>query len=96
MNQIALSGRIGGEVELKYVPNSGKAVASFSLAVQRPFTKDKTDWFDVVLWDKSAEFAANNLKKGEQIVVHGYMYFDQWEKDGVKHTRGKVTGAVET
>jgi single-strand DNA-binding protein len=95
MNQISLSGRVGKEVELRYISGSGKAVASFSLAVKRPFTSDKTDWFDVVVWDKQAEFVANNIAKGEQILVYGYITIEVWEKEGVKHSRPKVTGSVE-
>ena len=95
MNQLSLTGKLGRDPELKYVQGSGKAVCNFSLAVKRPFSKDATDWFDVVLWDKTAEFAANNLKKGETVVVYGYVYIDTWEKDGVKQQRTKVTGQVE-
>ena len=94
MNLLVISGRIGKDIESRTLDN-GKVVANFSLAVLRPFTTDKTDWFDVVLWDKSATFAANNLKKGEQVVVHGYIYIEQWEKDGVKNSKPKVTGSVE-
>lgn len=73
--QIALLGRIGNDIELRYTP-SGKAVANLSLAVSRTWTQDgqkkeKTIWFRVAVWDAQAENCAKYLGKGSTILVIG-------------------------
>lgn len=69
-----ISGRLGGEVELKFT-TSGKAVANFTVAVDRPGaagTKE-TDWYRVVVWEKLAENTAKYLGKGSEALVEGRM-----------------------
>ena len=75
LNRIVIMGRLGHEPEVRYT-QSGKPVASFSLAVDRDF-KDKasgeraTDWIDVVAWDAKAKFVQQYFHKGQQAVVEG-------------------------
>lgn len=75
MNIAILIGRLTKDPELRYIPSSGRAVATFSLAVDRPFVgKDgqkQTDFFNVVVWGKQAENVANYLTKGSQAAVRG-------------------------
>lgn len=75
MNSVILIGRTTREPELKILANSGTAVANFNIAVDREFQvkgKDKmTDFFNVVIFGKSAEYAANYLKKGKLCAVKG-------------------------
>lgn len=79
-------GRLGRDPDLRFVAGSGKAVASFSLAVDRPFSKERTaDFFNVVVWGKPAENVANYLKKGRQVAVKGYLQTRSYEdKTGQK------------
>lgn len=77
MNSIILLGRTTGAIELKQT-QGGKSVASFSLAVKRPFTKDTTDFINVVSWDKQAELLSRYVKKGDQVCVRGYLTVRQW------------------
>jgi single-strand DNA-binding protein len=61
-NSVAIVGRLTRDVDLKYTAN-GKAVAEFSIAVNRSVKQgDKwemvADFFDVTLWDKAAESVA--------------------------------------
>jgi single-strand DNA-binding protein len=49
MNSVKFLGRTTSDIELKRT-DRGKSVATFSLAVKRPFTKDTTDFFNVVAW----------------------------------------------
>lgn len=77
MNTITLLGRATSSIELKQT-QAGKSVASFSLAVKRPFTKDTTDFHTVVAWDKQAELLSKYVKKGDQICIRGYLTTRTW------------------
>lgn len=75
MNIAILIGRLTKNPELRYVATTGKAVATFGLAVDRPFTtKDgqkQTDFFNIVVWGKIAENCANYLAKGRLAAIKG-------------------------
>lgn len=74
INRIVLVCRITADPELKYTNASGLPVCSFSVAVDRPFRAgeaQETDFIPVVAWRKTAEFAANNFRKGDTIAVDG-------------------------
>lgn len=88
MNMTVLIGRLGKDVDLKYLPGKGTACAEFSIATNR---YDKTtDWHNIVVFGKSAENCSNYLHKGSQVCVKGELQYDNWEKDGVKKTRAKI------
>lgn len=72
MNSICLIGNICNDVELK-TTNSGKSVCSFNLAVRRPFTKDTTDFFTIICWNKLAETVSMYCKKGTKVGVSGML-----------------------
>lgn len=86
MNCVVMVGRLTRDPELRFIAGSGKAVATFAIAVDRPFAKEKTaDFFNVVVWGKPAENAANYLAKGRQVAVKGYLQSRSYEdKTGVK------------
>lgn len=76
---------------MKMMPNTGKAVTNFSIAVPRPFAKDKSDWINIVVYDKQAENAAKYLQKGSKVGIVGYLTIRQWEtKDGDKRYATEV------
>ncbi|MFW5436272.1 single-stranded DNA-binding protein [Paenibacillus apiarius] len=87
LNRVVLIGRTTRDAELRYT-NSGVATATFSIAVDRPFQgkdgKKETDFIPVVLWRQTAEFAANNVKKGKLQAVEGRIQTRSYEKDGQK------------
>ena len=83
MNSVKFLGRTTSDIELKRT-ESGKSVATFSLAVKRPFTKDTTDFFNIVAWEKTAETLSNYVNKGTMIVIEGYITNRQYKKDGHK------------
>lgn len=90
MNSIVLLGRATSAIELKST-QAGKSVATFSLAVKRPFTKDVTDFFNVTVWDKQAELLSRYVGKGDQICIRGYIQNRSWEdKQGNKRTATDV------
>lgn len=87
MNKIMLIGRLTRDPELKYLPNTGTAVSTFTLAVDRPTAKDKeqeADFIQCVAWGKTAEFVANYFKKGGLSFVEGRLQIRSYEKDGEK------------
>lgn len=75
MNVAILIGRLTKDPELRYIPSTGKAVATFAIAVDRPFTnKDgqkQVDFFNIVVWGKIAENCANYLAKGRRVGIKG-------------------------
>lgn len=75
MNVTILIGRLTKDPDLRYIPSTGKAVATFGLAVDRPFTaKDgqkQADFFNIVVWGKIAENCANYLAKGRMAGIKG-------------------------
>lgn len=87
MNKVILIGRLVADPEIRYT-QSGKAVASYRLAVDRPFKQDgqqEADFINCVAWGKIGEFAGNYLRKGTKIAVEGRIQTGSYEKDGVKH-----------
>lgn len=80
-------GRLVADPELRHTP-SGVAVATFRLAVDRPYKVDgnaKADFFSVVVWREKAEFICKYFKKGKPIVVRGRFENREWtNKDGQK------------
>lgn len=73
LNIVALQGRLAKDPELKTTP-SGTSVCSFTLAVDRSYSKDgnrQTDWIDCVAWRHTAEFICKYFYKGQQMAVVG-------------------------
>lgn len=87
MNKIVLLGRLTKDPEVRYTSTS-KVVAQFTLAVDRPYSKDKqreADFIPVVIWGKQAEICGNYLSKGQRVLVEGRLQIRNYEaKDGQK------------
>jgi single-strand DNA-binding protein len=87
MNKATLIGRFAADPELRQT-GSGVAVTSFTLAVDRPYTKGsdrQTDWLDIVAWRNTAEFVCKYFRKGDAIIVEGSIQTRAWEdKNGQK------------
>ena len=84
MNKWVGSGRLTKDPELNFTAGSGMAVCRFSLAVQRPFKKDETDFINCIAFSKRAETIAQYLTKGRQVLIEGHIQTGSYEKDGVK------------
>lgn len=94
MNRVILLGRLAQDPEIRYT-QSGKAVASFTVAVNR-FSGDEADFIPVVAWEKLAESCGNNLVKGQRVLVEGKLQIRSYEKDGQKRRVAEVIAqAVE-
>ena len=88
MNKVILIGRLTRDPDVRYT-QSGKAVATFTLAVDRRGVKDsngpKADFIPIVAWEKIAEITGNNLAKGRRVMVEGNMQVRNYEgQDGIK------------
>ena len=86
MNKLMLIGRLTKAPELKYT-QSGTAVATFTLAVDRKFSKEKeADFISWVAWQKTAEFIAQWFGKGQQMALEGRLQVRTYDdNDGKKH-----------
>lgn len=94
LNRIILIGRLTKDPELRYTPN-GKAVATFTLAVDRRFTNQQgereTDFIRIVVWNKQAENSANFLTKGSLTAVDGRLQIRSYEdREGQKRSVAEV------
>lgn len=94
INSVNLVGRVGRDPEVKYF-ETGKVVAKFSLAVNRRSGDKKTDWFDLELWDKTAETAANYVKKGSLIGIDAELKFERWTDKTTGEPRSKPVLRVD-
>ncbi|HDF5636649.1 TPA: single-stranded DNA-binding protein [Clostridioides difficile] len=94
MNNSILIGRLTKDPELKYIPGSGIAVSTFTIAVDRDYIKKdgnkETDFIPVEVMGKLAEVCANNLCKGRLVAVEGSIRVNSYEKEGEKRTYTKV------
>jgi single-strand DNA-binding protein len=89
MNKVVLIGRLTRDPELRYT-QGGKAFTTFTLAVDRRFSKDKqqtADFIPCIAWDKLAEIIGNNLTKGRRVGVEGRLQTRTYDaKDGSKRS----------
>lgn len=78
LNVVNLVGRVGGDPDVKYF-ESGKVKCKLTLAVdRRSRNNDQPDWFNLELWGKTAEVAANYVRKGKLIGVQGSLKIERW------------------
>lgn len=87
MNVFVATGRLTKDPEKRTTQN-GTSVCTFMLAVDRRYKnangEREADFFPVVCWRHTADFAAEYLAKGKLVCVHGEMQTRSYEKDGVK------------
>ncbi len=89
MNKVFLIGRLTRDPELRYT-GSNTAVATFSIAVNRPFTgqngERQADFINIVVWRKQAENVKNYLSQGSQVAVDGRIQSRSYDgNDGKRH-----------
>ncbi|WP_298594785.1 single-stranded DNA-binding protein [uncultured Mitsuokella sp.] len=87
MNHFVGIGRLTRDPEVRYT-QSGKAYASFTLAIDRRKSGDgnpQADFISCVAWEKTAEIIGNHCTKGKKIAVEGRIQTRSYEKDGTKH-----------
>ena len=84
LNKVMLIGNLGKDPEVKYTP-SGTPVAKLTVATNERFKDkdgqwaDRTEWHNVVLWQRLAEIAGEYLKKGGKVYIEGRLQTRSWE-----------------
>lgn len=92
LNKVILIGRLGQNPELRYIPQTERAVANFTLATNERFFNPSTnesdiraEWHRIVAWGKLAEFCEKFLTQGKQILIEGKLRTRNWQdKEGNK------------
>ena len=93
MNNIILIGRLATDIELRYTPD-GKAVASFTLAVDDDYKKDYTHFFQIECWGKLAENCEKYIGKGRKAAIKGSLKQNRWENEnGNKRSKNIVNAS---
>ena len=89
---VTVVGGLGRDPEVRSTP-SGKKIASFSVAVDQGYGESKkTEWVNVIAWEKLADLAEKYLKKGKQIALSGTLQTSSWDdkKTGEKKYKTEV------
>lgn len=92
LNKVTLIGRLGQNPEIRYLPQTERAVAKFTLATNERYFKPATnesdirvEWHRIVVWGKLAEFCEKYLSQGKQIYLEGKLRTRSWQdKEGSK------------
>lgn len=95
LNKVILGGRLTADPELK-TTQSGISVVSFTIAVNRRYSKDsgqqsESDFFNVTAWRQTAEFVSRYFRKGSSICIVGNIQNRNWtDQEGTKHYRTDI------
>ena len=94
INKVILLGNVGRDPEVKSLP-SGMRLATFSLATTDRRSKDengnpRTEWHNLVAWDRLVDVVENYVTKGKQLYIEGQMRTRKYEVDGVTKYRTEV------
>jgi single-strand DNA-binding protein len=99
VNKVFLIGNLGKDPDVKYAP-SGVPIAKFSLATSERVKKgenweEKTDWHNIVLFSRQADYAKEYLKKGMTVFIDGKISTRTWEDEsGVRKYMTEIIGNV--
>ena len=94
INTVNLVGRAGKEPDVRYF-ESGSIVANFTLAVNRRSREEEPDWFNLEIWGKQAQVAADYVKKGSLIGITGSFKIDSWKDKSTGEDRHKPVVRVD-
>ena len=94
INTVNLVGRVGREPDVRYF-ESGSTVANFTLAVNRRSRDEEPDWFNLEVWGKQAQIAADYVRKGSLIGITGSLKIDSWKDKSTGEDRYKPVIRVD-
>ena len=94
INSVTLVGRAGRDPEVRYF-ESGSVVANLTMAVNRRNRNDDPDWFNLEIWGKQAQVAADYVKKGSLIGITGSFKLDSWKDRNTGEDRNKPVVRVD-
>ena len=97
VNKVILVGNVGKDPEVKYTPG-GTALAKFSIATNERFKdksgewQDRTEWHNVLAWERLAEIVGEYVRKGSKIYIEGRLQTSSWEdrQSGEKKYRTEI------
>lgn len=95
LNKVMIIGRLGTEPDMRYTSN-GNPVTTFRVAVSRQWkdstgdTREETEWFSVVSWNKLAEICRQYLNKGSRVYIEGRLQTRSWDEQQTGQTRYKT------
>ena len=89
INSVTLVGRAGRDPEVRYF-ESGTVVANLTMAVNRRNRNDEPDWFNLEIWGKQAQVAADYVKKGSLLGITGSYKLDKWTDRNTGEGRSKL------
>lgn len=90
INIFTASGNVGSDMEVRQTPN-GKAIGTFSLPVKSGWGEnEKVSWVSCKMFGERAQKLAQHITKGTKLTVTGSFVLDEWENNGVKHSRPVV------
>ena len=94
INSVTLVGRAGRDPEVIYF-ESVTVVANLTMAVNRRNRDDEPDWFNLEIWGKQAQVAADYVKKGSLIGITGSFKLDSWKDRNTGEDRNKPVVRVD-
>ena len=94
VNSVTLVGRAGRDPEVRYF-ESGSVVANLTLAVNRRSRDDEPDWFNLEIWGKQAQVAADYVRKGSLVGIIGSLKLDRWTDRTTGEERSKPVVRVD-
>jgi single-strand DNA-binding protein len=97
LNRVMLIGRLGTEPELRYT-QQGVPITTFRMAISRQWrdgegnSRDETDWFTIVSWNRLAEICSQYLQKGARVYIEGRLQNRSWDdpQSGEKRYRTEI------
>ncbi len=100
VNKVILVGNLGKDPEVKFTP-SGTPVAKFSLATNERYKdkggewQDRTEWHNIVAWQRLAEIIGEYVKKGSKVYIEGRLQTSSWEdkQSGEKKYRTEIVAS---
>lgn len=98
LNKVTLIGRLGGNPELRYLPQTERAIARFSMATNERYynpntneSDDRTEWHRIVAWGKLAEFCEKYLTQGKLVCLEGKLRTRSWQdREGNKRSTTEI------
>jgi single-strand DNA-binding protein len=95
LNKVMIIGRLGADPEMRYTP-SGSPVTTLRVAAGRQWrdangeSREETEWFSVIAWNKLAEICNQYLTKGSRVYLEGRIQTRSWEDAQSRQTRYKT------
>ena len=87
INIFTASGNVGSDMEVRQTPN-GKSIGTFSMPVKSGWGEnEKVSWVSCKMFGERAQKLAPHITKGTKLTVTGSFVLDEWENNGVKHSR---------